>query len=68
MPVKEWHAYMTGAHPGYITGDQFGQNVKKLADNACAHGEDRRKSPPREGPALLQGIIVCGKCGKKDDG
>jgi len=65
MPVKEWHAYMTGAHPGYITGDQFGQNVKKLADNACAHGEDRRKSPPREGPALLQGIIVCGKCGKR---
>jgi len=65
MPVKDWHAYMTGAHPGYITGDQFGQNVKKLADNACAHGKDRRKSPPREGPALLQGIIVCGVCGKR---
>ena len=65
MPVKDWHAYMTGAHPGYITGDQFEENVKKLKDNACAHGEDRRKSPPREGPALLQGIIVCGKCGKR---
>jgi len=65
MPPGEWHAYMTDAHPGYITEDQFGQNVKKLADNAYAHGKDRRKSPPREGPALLQGIIVCGKCGKR---
>lgn len=65
MPVKEWHAYMTGAHQGYITKDQFEENIKKLADNAYAHGKDRRKSPPREGPALLQGIIVCGKCGKR---
>jgi len=65
MPVKDWHAYMMGAHPGYITVDQFEDNIKKLADNACAQGKDRRKSPPREGPALLQGIIVCGKCGKR---
>ena len=65
MPPGEWHAYMTGAHPGYITEDQFEKNVKKLADNAYARGKDRRKSPPREGPALLQGIIVCGKCGKR---
>jgi hypothetical protein len=65
MPVKEWHAYMTGAHPAYITEDQFRQNINKLADNAYARGKDRRKSPPREGPALLQGIIVCGKCGKR---
>jgi len=65
MPVKDWHVFMTGAHPGYITVDQFEENIKKLADNACAQGKDRRKSPPREGPALLQGIIVCGKCGKR---
>ncbi|MBM3701197.1 MAG: recombinase family protein [Actinobacteria bacterium] len=65
MPAKDWHAFMTDAHPGYITKSQFEDNIKKLADNACAHGEDRRKSPPREGPALLQGIIVCGKCGKR---
>jgi DNA invertase Pin-like site-specific DNA recombinase len=65
MPPGDWHVYMTDAHPGYITRAQFEDNIKKLADNACAHGKDRRKSPPREGPALLQGIIVCGKCGKR---
>jgi len=26
-------------------------------------GSDRRKSPAREGPALLQGLILCGRCG-----
>ncbi|MBA7553053.1 hypothetical protein ES705_45638 [subsurface metagenome] len=61
MPVEDWHANMAGAHPGYITGDQFDENLKKLKENSCAHGKDRRKSPPREGPALLQGIIICGR-------
>ena len=32
---------------------------------AQAHGEDRRASPPREGPALLQGMIICGRCGNR---
>jgi DNA invertase Pin-like site-specific DNA recombinase len=65
MPIENWHAYMPDAHPGYITKDEFEQNVKKLKDNAYAYGEDRRKSPPREGPSLLQGIIICGRCGRR---
>ena len=65
MPIESWHAYMPDAHPGYITGDQFDENVKKLKENAYTYGEDRKKSPPREGPALLQGIIVCGICGRR---
>jgi len=65
MPVEDWHVNMAGAHPGYITGDRFDENLKKLKENSCAHGEDRRKSPPREGPALLQGIIICGRCGNR---
>ena len=35
----------------------------RLAANAAAHGRDRAAGPPREGPALLQGIIICGRCG-----
>ena len=65
MPTEDWHAYMPDSHAAYITKDEFEENVKKLKDNAYAYGEDRRKSPPREGPALLQGIIICGKCGKR---
>src|SRR5439155_1480240 len=35
----------------------------RLHDNAQACGADRRHGPPREGPALLQGLAVCGRCG-----
>ena len=65
VPVESWHAYMPDAHPAYITKDVFEENVKKLKENSYAYGKDRRKSPPREGPALLQGVVICGKCGKR---
>jgi Recombinase zinc beta ribbon domain len=36
-----------------------------LARNARAHGADRAAGPAREGPALLQGLAVCGRCGRR---
>ena len=65
MPVESWHAYMPDAHAPYISKDEFEDNVKKLKENAYAYGEDRRKSPVREGPALLQGVVICGRCGRR---
>jgi DNA invertase Pin-like site-specific DNA recombinase len=63
LPREEWISFIPGAHPGYITLDQYDANIAKLAANATALGQDRRSGPPREGPALLQGIIICGRCG-----
>src|SRR5215831_2641204 len=60
---QEWISFIPGAHPGYITLEQYDANLARLAANAAAHGRDRRSGPPREGPALLQGVIVCGRCG-----
>src|SRR5262249_36322043 len=51
--------------PGYITWEQFEANQNRLAELAVAHGPDRRHGPPREGPALLQGLAVCGVCGRR---
>jgi hypothetical protein len=51
------------AHEGYITWDDYEENLRRLRENAQAYGHDRRRSPPREGPALLQGLVVCGRCG-----
>jgi len=65
IPRDQWYALLPDAHPGYITWEQYEQNLKRLADNAMAHGHDRRKSPPREGCALLQGIVLCGVCGDR---
>ncbi|HTU72284.1 MAG TPA: recombinase family protein [Trebonia sp.] len=65
LPRDEWTSFIPGAHPGYITLDQYEANTARLAANAAAHGADRAAGPPREGPALLQGIIICGKCGTR---
>lgn len=65
LPRAEWTVLLPDAHPGYVTWDQFEANLKRLGDNAQAHGSERRKSPPREGPALLQGIVACGVCGRR---
>lgn len=64
-PRGEWTTLIPGAHPGYISWAQFEANQDRLAANAASHGDDRRAGPPREGPALLQGLVVCGRCGHR---
>jgi DNA-binding XRE family transcriptional regulator len=36
-----------------------------MRQNAVAYNVMDRKTPPREGPCLLQGLAVCGKCGQR---
>lgn len=62
---EEWTSLIPGAHVGYISWEEFEENEKRLRENALAHGDDRRRSPPREGPALLQGLALCGICGSR---
>jgi len=59
----DWLACIPDAHPGYISWEQYQQNLKLLAANGRGY-ELARGSPPREGAALLQGRAVCGRCGK----
>ncbi len=65
LPREQWAALIPDTHPGYLTWEQFEQNQRTLAENARAHGQDRAGGPAREGPALLQGIVVCGRCGNR---
>jgi DNA invertase Pin-like site-specific DNA recombinase len=65
VPRSDWIAFIPEAHPGYISLTQYEENQDRLRRTSQALGHDRRKSPPREGPALLQGLISCGKCGDR---
>jgi DNA-binding transcriptional regulator YiaG len=65
LPREEWTALIPQAHAGYITWEEFEDNQRRLQENAHAIGGDRRRSPPREGPALLQGLALCGLCGDR---
>lgn len=65
QPSEAWHSFVMNAHEGYINWDQFKKNQEILARNAQLIGKERKATPPREGPALLQGIVLCGKCGRR---
>jgi DNA invertase Pin-like site-specific DNA recombinase len=61
----QWLALIPEAHAGYISWADYENNQARLAECAQARGQDRRASPPREGPALLQGLVICGRCGDR---
>jgi DNA invertase Pin-like site-specific DNA recombinase len=64
LPREQW-ILLPGIHPGYITWEEYEDNLRRLEANAQTRGPDRRRSPPREGPALLQGLVICGRCGER---
>lgn len=64
-PRDQWHAFIPDAHPGYITWEQHEANLRRLQENSTARSSHERKVPPREGPALLQGLVICGICGER---
>jgi DNA invertase Pin-like site-specific DNA recombinase len=65
VPREQWIALIRDAHPGYISWDTYETNQKLLLGNATAHGSDRAAGPAREGTALLQGLAICGRCGRR---
>ena len=65
LPRDQWTALIPDAHPGYISFAQFENNQALLLANAQARGSERRAGPPREGPALLQGLAICARCGQR---
>jgi len=64
-PRDEWVTLIPDAHAGYISWDEYERNEQRLHESAQAIGGDRRRGPPREGPALLQGLVLCGRCGMR---
>ena len=65
LPREEWDTCLPGAHAGYLSWEEYENNQRRLRESAQAWGTDRRQSPPREGPALLQGLVICGRCGNR---
>src|ERR1019366_825891 len=65
VPSDQGYACIPNAHAGYISWEECQQNQKVLQDNATQYRCQRQRTPPREGPSLIQGLIICGKCGRR---
>ena len=64
LSQEQWRFLKVGAHAGYLSWEQFLANQKRLQENfQVTAGAGRKAGPAREGPALLQGLVLCGKCG-----
>lgn len=59
-PQSEWAVVIHDHHPAYLSWETFVANAQRLAANNTRRGA----RPPREGTALVQGIILCGACGR----
>lgn len=62
LPQAQWTTLIHDAHEGYLSWEQYEQNLQRLRDNAKSYGEERERGAPREGPALLQGLAICAIC------
>jgi hypothetical protein len=65
LPSGEWKVRIPDAHPAYISWEEFVTNQKRIADNAARRRGDNNHGAAREGRALLQGLLLCGRCGAR---
>jgi DNA invertase Pin-like site-specific DNA recombinase len=63
VPQDEWRVTIADHHQGYIDWDRFLANRQRLAANMA--NSETLAGPAREGLCLLQGLLVCGSCGRR---
>jgi len=64
VPRQDWPMVLHDHHPAYITWEQFLRHQQQLDDNRTFRPEER-PGAVREGAALLQGLVLCGQCGRR---
>jgi DNA invertase Pin-like site-specific DNA recombinase len=65
QPMDQWPVRIKDHHPQYISFDQYQQNVQQLKANRTYTPDHLLAGPAREGGTLLQGLLVCGICGRR---
>lgn len=63
-PPGQWPVCLQGAYPAYISWEHYLTNQERLRNSQNRY-EQGRHGAPRQGQALLQGIVLCGRCGSR---
>ena len=65
VAIDAWRVCLKGHHEAYITWEEFLHNQEMLAENQTNAEATILSGPSREGLALLQGLLLCGICGRR---
>ncbi len=63
--MAAWLHLQQGAYPAYINWEQYLANQERLHQNGLRFTELRTQAQGvvRAGPGILQGLVICGRCG-----
>lgn len=62
LPIEKWKILKRDCLPAYITWERYLANQERLRQHRSGPGF---QGAPREGSALLAGLIVCDTCGRR---
>jgi excisionase family DNA binding protein len=63
LPLEQWSVCLPDHHPGYVSWPDFLAARERLRSNVRPRGEGGGAA--REGAAQLQGLLRCGRCGRR---
>jgi len=64
-PLEQWEVTIPDHHEGYITWEEFMRNQQQIRSNAGWNARmGDSQGAPRNGPALLAGLLRCARCGR----
>jgi len=63
LALEQWSVCLPEHHPGYVSWDEYLATRERLRANVRPRGQGGGAA--REGGALLQGIVRCGRCGRR---
>jgi DNA invertase Pin-like site-specific DNA recombinase len=65
VPRSEWRVMIHDAHPAYVSWEEYLANEKKMSENSARRSGATTRGAVRGGRALLQGLLLCGRCGSR---
>ncbi len=65
LPRSEWQVLIHDHHPAYIDWSTHEAILERLSRNTRPLSHGAGKGAVREGTALLQGLGICGECGRR---
>ncbi len=64
-PIAAWRIHLPDKYPAYITWPMYERIQAMLDDNRSEYTRAGTRGVPREGSALLHGLVYCGESGHK---